>query len=512
MKNLYVLLAAATLTVGAEAQPADQFGADVLHDYFDFQLELIKETPGFTPPVAARALSYTGLAAYEATVHGVGNRQSLAGALPQLEFLPEPEPEALYWPEVANIVLASVVEELFENMSAERFIELEDLRQSYSVLHAAEVSAGILTASQSYADALAADIKAYADTDGEAGCQFTNFPDFDIPVGPGLWMPPEGQQALQPYWGDKRCFVVEYVTEEMVAPAPPEFSDEFGSALYDEAMAVYNASMELTQEQIDIAEYWADGPGTVTPPGHSVSMLRQILELESSDLAFSAEAYARLGIALADAFVQCWKTKYTYNLERPITYIQAHIDPEWNTVIATPPFPEYTSGHSSQSGAFGIVMAELFGENYTFTDHTHGEQFGGPRTFTNFTDCAEETAVSRLYGGIHYPVGNVMGSESGIAIGQMTNELFEQVSLSTSALAAASDLDVFPVPAAGPIRIEGDFDMRDRIVIHDLAGRVVFQSEFQSVIDPSRADRGLYLLSVTDRSGRTLGTTKIVLN
>jgi hypothetical protein len=124
------------------------------------------------------------------------------------------------------------------------------------------------------------------------------------------------------------------------------------------------------------------------------------------------ETYAKLGMALSDAFVACWRCKYRFNLMRPVTYIKETIDPNWTPFIGTPPFPEYTSGHSSGSGAFAGVMTALYGENYVFTDKTHDGKFTN-RTFKSFADASEEAKNSRLYGGIHYPMGNEKGQENG---------------------------------------------------------------------------------------------------
>jgi hypothetical protein len=186
---------------------------------------------------------------------------------------------------------------------------------------------------------------------------------------------------------------------------------------------VYDTSLTLTSEQEAIAEFWADDPGTLTPPGHSVSMLRQILEAEDSSLQTAAETYLRVGCAVADAFIQCWRTKYQWNLVRPITVIRANIDSEWSSLVTTPPFPEYSSGHSTQSGAWAEVMTSMFGGGYQFTDHTHDDHGFPPRSFTSFRHAAEEAAVSRLYGGIHYRFGNDNGLAAGICIGAAAAQL-----------------------------------------------------------------------------------------
>jgi membrane-associated phospholipid phosphatase len=152
-------------------------------------------------------------------------------------------------------------------------------------------------------------------------------------------------------------------------------------------------------------------------------MSRWILEAEDSSLETAAETYLRVGCAVADAFIQCWRTKYQWNLLRPVTYIRANIDPEWNSLVTTPPFPEYSSGHSTQSAAWAEVMTAMFGDGYQFTDHTHDDLGLPPRTFISFRHAAEEAAVSRLYGGIHYRFGNENGLAAGICTGTAAAQL-----------------------------------------------------------------------------------------
>jgi hypothetical protein len=186
---------------------------------------------------------------------------------------------------------------------------------------------------------------------------------------------------------------------------------------------VYLAGVNLTEEQAEIALFWADDPGTVTPPGHSLSLTSQILTRESASLAVAAEALFRVGCAASDAFIQCWQTKYTWNLLRPVTYIRSHIDAGWSPLVTTPPFPEYNSGHSTQSAAWAEVMTAQFGTDYGFTDHTHDRRGLESRHFSSFHEAAEEAAVSRLYGGIHYRFGNDSGLDAGRCVGRAVAEI-----------------------------------------------------------------------------------------
>ena len=119
-------------------------------------------------------------------------------------------------------------------------------------------------------------------------------------------------------------------------------------------------------------------------------------------LSESARVYACLALALADSFISCWDEKYRSNVIRPETYINANIDENWRPLLQTPPFPEYTSGHSVISGSAAVTLTSLFGENFSFTDSTEIEFGLTSRSFKSFDEACTEAAISRMYGGIHY--------------------------------------------------------------------------------------------------------------
>lgn len=180
----------------------------------------------------------------------------------------------------------------------------------------------------------------------------------------------------------------------------------------------------LTGEQRTIAFFWADLPAeSGTPAGHSLSIPGQILEQQAASLALAAEAFAKVGIGESDAFISCWETKYHYNLLRPVSYIRDLIDPEWETVLETPPFPAYTSGHSNDAGAASAILTALFGDGFAFTDHANDERGFAPRSFASFFEAAQESAFSRLYGGIHYRSDIERGIEQGRCVARAVNAL-----------------------------------------------------------------------------------------
>ncbi|MGH9118043.1 MAG: vanadium-dependent haloperoxidase [Acidimicrobiales bacterium] len=155
----------------------------------------------------------------------------------------------------------------------------------------------------------------------------------------------------------------------------------------------------------------------MTPPGHSCAIAGQVLERENASLMRAAETFAKVGIAVNDAFISCWNAKYVYNLLRPVTYLQANVDAGWLPILTTPPFPEYPSGHSVQSGAAFQVLADLFGDDYRFVDRSNDDRRLPRRRFDSFTAAADEAGISRLYGGIHYRTAIERGLVQGRTIG-----------------------------------------------------------------------------------------------
>jgi len=427
-----LLLALVVACRGVESPPAAEYGAEVATSWFDLQLMLIKETPGFTPPVASRALGYSGVALYESIVAGMPEHNSLVGQVNALTALPQAEAgQGYHWPAVANSAMATILRLLFPTATPENLAAIDALEAQYAAQFREEAGEEQFERSADYGAAVAQAVFEWSKTDGGHEGYATNFPaDFTPAAGEGLWVPtpPNFQSPLQPYWGDKRTFVLQ-VDEECVAAPPPVYSEAMSSDFYAEAIEVYYTVKKLTPEQEEIALFWADDPGaTFTPPGHSISIASIALRQEEADLALAAEAYAKVGMAVADAFVGCWHAKYVYNLLRPITFIQEVIDPTWNTPeisdpVITPPFPEYTSGHSVQSGATAAVLTELFGEEYRFVDDTHVGRGLAAREFGSFTEAAAEAAISRLYGGIHYRAAIEAGVEQGRCIGAQVNGL-----------------------------------------------------------------------------------------
>jgi PAP2 superfamily len=402
---------------------ADEFDAEIATAWFDESLALVKGTAGFSPPVASRVFAYAGLTLYEALVPGMEGFRSLGGVLPGMSQLPAVGTNRAYdWPTVTNAALAAALRGLFPASHAEAVNALEARLEGRL---RSGLPPGVFTRSVERGRQVAGAVFEWSKGDGGHEWYLRNFPPYVPPKGPGFWVPtpPGFLPALQPYWGSNRCLAIAGGPDCPPGDHPP-YSEDPSSAFYAEALEVYDAVRNLTPEQDTIARFWSDDPGqTATPPGHSISIATQVLRKEDSSLARAAEAYAKVGLAVCDAFIACWYEKYAYNLLRPVTYIQTLVDPAWLSVLVTPPFPEYTSGHSVQSGAAFQVLTDLFGENYAFVDHTHDGRGFAPRSFGSFFEAADEAAISRLYGGIHFRTAIVNGVIQGRCIGEAVSAL-----------------------------------------------------------------------------------------
>ena len=413
--------------VTAPAAPAtDTYPADVATKWADQELRLIKTGVGISAPVAARALGYAGVALYEAVQPGIAGGQSLAGQLTGLASLPQPEAGQRYnWAVTANAAQALITKSLFGNATAAQRTTIDSLE---TALNASYRTAAEFDRSVQFGRAVAQAVFDWSRTDGGHEGYLSNQPATYVPpTGPGLWVPTSSAasaRALQPTWGTNRMFV----PADAALPMPTlaySYSTQPISTYFLQVQEVYNTSRNLTPAQRTIALYWADGGQTITPPGHSISITGIVLRDRKANLSQAAEAYARVGIAVADAFIGCWKCKYQFNWQRPITAVQSMIDATWQPLISTPPFPEFVSGHSSQSGAAAQVLEDLFGANTAFIDNTHQARGAGyePRSFANFAAFADEAAMSRLYGGIHFRSANEVGLTEGRKVGRNVTAL-----------------------------------------------------------------------------------------
>jgi PAP2 superfamily len=427
-------LGAATRAVAqtptAAARPTEAYSAEVATEWFGLALQLTQQTPGMSPPVASRALAYLGLTLYESVVAGMPGHRSLAGQLIELQSLPWAQPdEALHWPTVAHSAMAGMTRMMFPHASAENKARIDLLERSLPIKLARDfdpqlVGVDMRNRSETFGKLMAMAIMTWARTDGghEAwGPLRRHQSNYVPPSGAGQWSPtpPAFAPALLPWWADVRPFVLPSATA-CPAPPPPAYSEQTGSAFHRETEEVYRISQAATQEQRQVSLYWADDPlKTPTPAGHWTFIATDQLKVSKASLARAARVYARLHLAMADAFIATWKTKYTVNLLRPVTAVQLMIDSQWvPSLMNTPPFPEYPSGHSVLSSAAAGVLEHEFGARTRFTDNTHNDRGWGPRSFASFRAAADEAAVSRLYAGIHFRSGIEAGKTQGRCVAE----------------------------------------------------------------------------------------------
>jgi hypothetical protein len=309
---------------------------------------------------------------------------------------------------------------------------IADLQEELlSDFEAMDIPKDVYDRSMVYGETVAKHILAWSKSDNYA--QTRSAPKFTIAVDePSRWRPtpPSYEDGLEPHWGEIRTWVIDSSSQFTTEPPIP-FSTEKNSEFYKQAMEVYEIVKAQKQEEIDIAWYWDDNPKAtmvsghmsfsrkkISPGGHWMNIVAHASRKANLDIMKSAEAYVKVGCALADAFISCWQGKYQYNLIRPESYINQYIDPEWKPLIQTPPFPEHCSGHSTISRAAATVLTGLLGDNFAFVDSTEMEFGIDPRAFKSFNQASDEVGVSRMYGGIHYRRGNEAGLKCGSEIGK----------------------------------------------------------------------------------------------
>ena len=367
MKRAALLLAVVfgLLFASTSPAPAQAAGPSAVTPWIEFELTAIA-SHSLNPPRASRALAHLSSAMYLAALAGgTGRDDAVAGAASTVlvYFFPD---------EAAQI--DALARELADPDSTA-------FRGGSLIGHLL-----VLRAEHDGSDAV-----------------WTGMP----PEGPGFWVPtPPGfvYPPLEPLADTWRTWNLESGSQFRPGPPPAYGSQQFLAEMNE----VYAVSQTLTDEQRRIAAYWADGPGTVTPPGHWNLIAIDLVRAAGWSTLPTARLFAALNTAQADAFIACWDTKYTYWSIRPITAIRRLIDPNWLSDITTPPFPSYPSGHSTTSGAASTVLSALF-----------------PAQAQELDAMAEEAAVSRLYSGIHYRSDN----EAGLALGRQIGQLAVRVYL-----------------------------------------------------------------------------------
>ena len=380
----------------------------------------------YSPPVASRIYAYVSIAGYEAAISNNEHYNSLATQLHGLSVTPKPAAGLNYSTELsavnAMLLVAKALvisEEQIQNFSTEL---LNDYKNS-------GMPEEVYDSSLAYGKQVADAVLAWAAKDKYK--ETRSLAKYAVVEDDGSWKPtpPAYMKAIEPHWNKMRTFIVDSA-QQFKPLAATRFSPDSASAFYKEAKAVYEIGLKLTDEQKEIASFWDCNPfkmnvnghvmyatKKISPGGHWINITAVACNIANYDFVQSAEAYTCVAITLADAFISCWDEKYRSRVIRPETYINQYIDESWMPLLQTPPFPEYTSGHSVVSAACSVVLTKMFGDNFAYVDSTETEFELAPRSFTSFKQAAKEAAVSRFYGGIHYMPSINNGYDEGEKLG-----------------------------------------------------------------------------------------------
>jgi hypothetical protein len=380
----------------------------------------------FSPPVASRIYVYTSLAAHEAIRHAGINEPSIVAKLKGFATMPEPDKNKKY-----NYTLAA--SKAFYTVASQMTFSKDTLakfeEQTYSpfkkILQKEEYNNSI-----AFGEAIAKAILQRAAADNYK--QTRPLEKFYGSKDDGKWRPtsPDYLDGTEPYWKQLYPFILDSANQFNPGP-PPVFGKKSNSEFYKMNKEVYDTIKVLTQEQKDIASFWDDNPfvtehvGHVlmatkkqTPGGHWMGIATIACRQAKADAIKSARTYALTSLALFEAFISVFETKYRYNYIRPTSVINQMIDAKWEPFLQTPPFPEYTSGHSTITGSAATVLSFLYGNNFAFTDTSNMRYINMQRKFSSFLQASDECSISRFYGGIHYKISVDRGAAEGKKIGK----------------------------------------------------------------------------------------------
>lgn len=405
---------------------------EVVHQWADMTLYITKNTPANSPTFASRALGYIGLTMYESIVHGYPEYRSLVGQLKDLDTLPLPTIGLEYhWAIVLNAGQAEILRLIYNQTSDSNKLRIDSLEHTIYTSIVGSAKKNTIEHSIRFGRTIADHIFIWSGSDGGHRAYLRNFnKKMTYPNHPGSWKPPLYGQSfshypLHPQWGKNRTFVPDNAL--IPVPAVISFDSSKTSPYYQQFLKVYEKEKVLTQEEKEIAIWWGDDPDvTFTPPGHSYYLTATALKAKKIAMIDCALIYAQVGMAVGDAFINCWKWKYQFFSERPNTFIPTYMDQNWESFWPDPPFPAFPSGHAIQGAASTSILIHHVGDSFSFIDSAHfGRKRDGlrnvdfkPRSYSSFTQVAKEIADSRFYGGIHTPQDNDAGLRAGAVIGK----------------------------------------------------------------------------------------------
>ena len=414
------------------------YDATSVTQWQDLFLLVERYASGYRPCPSARMTGYLGIAVYEATVSGTTDYQSIAPryaglAIPKVETGKE-----YHWPTVINSVYATLFKKFFANVRTSDVFQIVSLESSLNAQYANQTSSDVFTRSKDYGKSVAQAVWDFSTTDTYGHDQYLNArpTSYVPPTGIGKWQPtpPGNERGLFPYWGKARVFAIQEA--DKVGRPPLTYSEDKISAYYAQGLEIYARTTPQSSEDRWIAEFWSDDVlgFTFSPPSRWLAITTQAINQDKSSLEKAVLAAVKVGLALNDASVACWNSKYLYNVERPVTYMQKYIDPNWNIgnltstgfLPSTPSFPAYPSGHSTFGSAAAEALTSVFGEDFALTDRCHQNRTdfnGTPRSFGSFYDMAIENAYSRIWLGVHWRMDCDEGVRLGYLAGRRVNAL-----------------------------------------------------------------------------------------
>ncbi len=418
-----------------------EYDHSVITEWNNMFLETERYATGYRPGPAPRALAYIGLANYEACVSGMDKHKSIAYNYPDLKLPAISLGTEYHWPTVVNACNGFLMTRFFTSMEATKFQKILDLEKSLYAKYEAEVASDVLNRSKQYGQAVASAVWEWSKTDTYGHEAYLDpFGTYDWKSKfktDGDWIPssPNGKPMF-PNWGKVRHFAIS--DADRLCRPPLKYSTDKNSSLYVQALEVYSQNTPtISYESEWIGEFWSDDlVGLTFSPGPRwIAIAQQVCDREKSSLEIALLCNAKVGLAINDAAVACWYSKYQYNVERPVTYINRVIDSKWKPALTnpltgatgiTPSFPAYPSGHSTMGGAAAEALASVFGYAYAMTDYCHKgrtEFEGTPRSFDSFKEMADENGISRIPLGVHFRMDCQEGVRLGEVCGRKVNQM-----------------------------------------------------------------------------------------
>jgi membrane-associated phospholipid phosphatase len=420
------------------AKTVKNFDSKVVQEWQDLFLQIERYAAVYRPCPAARMLGYVGLATYEASVAGMPEYQSIATRYPGLQIPQVEQGKEYHWPTVINSVNAALYKKFFANVRTNDLLKIAALESSINTEYANSVQNDIIRRSKDYGVNVANAVWDYSATDKEGHDKYLDArpASYVAPTGPGKWKPtaPGNEIAMFPNWGKVRTFAIR--EEDKLARPPLPYSEDKTSYYYAQGLEVYASTTPQTPENQWIGEFWSDDVlgFTFSPSARWLAIANQVLALKDANLETAVMTSVKVGLALNDASVACWNSKFYYSVERPASYITKVINPNWNVASltstgflkSTPSFPAYPSGHSTFGGAAAEALSSIFGRDIAMTDRCHEGRTdfnGKPRSFNSFNEMAEENAYSRIWLGVHWRMDCEEGLRLGYLAGRRVNAL-----------------------------------------------------------------------------------------